>query len=114
MSRLFQNHLKFRCGWCAGSTAAAHPARHGPPPAGEEPGSTAATAPAVTVNRGRTPPNHATGTGALAKAGVASAVSAGMRCLAVDRVGRPEPLSAADRVVTTVTIEAIDEMTKRS
>ena len=45
-----------------------------------------------------------------APAGVASAVAAGMRCLAVDRGGHPELLTQADRVVKTVTVEAIEEL----
>ncbi len=49
-----------------------------------------------------------------APAGVASAVAASMRCLAVDRVGQPKLLSRADRIVTAVTIEAIDELASES
>ena len=45
-----------------------------------------------------------------APAGVSSAIAAGMRCLAVDRVGRPELLAGASRVVTIVTIEAIEKL----
>jgi HAD superfamily hydrolase (TIGR01509 family) len=48
-----------------------------------------------------------------APAGVASAKAAGMRCLAVDRVGWPDVLAEADRVVTRVTIEEIDQMAER-
>ncbi len=47
-----------------------------------------------------------------APAGVASAVAAGMRCLAVDRSGQSDRLSQADRVVKTVTIEAIEELAR--
>ncbi len=45
-----------------------------------------------------------------APAGVASAVAAGMRCLAVDRTGHPERLRAADRIVRAVSIEAIEDV----
>ncbi len=48
-----------------------------------------------------------------APAGVASAIGAGMRCLAVDRVGHPERLTAADRIVRTVTIDAVEELARR-
>jgi HAD superfamily hydrolase (TIGR01509 family) len=48
-----------------------------------------------------------------APAGVASAVAAGMRCLAVDRTGHPELLFRADRVVNTVTIDAIEALARR-
>jgi len=43
-----------------------------------------------------------------APAGIASARAAGMRCLAVQRSRDPAQLAAADRVVETVTIEAIE------
>jgi len=45
-----------------------------------------------------------------APAGVASAVAAGMRCLAVDRSGQPELLAQARRIVTSVSFEAIEEL----
>ena len=45
-----------------------------------------------------------------APAGIASALAAHMRCLAVNRTGHPERVAQADRVVTAVTIEAIVEM----
>lgn len=48
-----------------------------------------------------------------APAGVASAIAAGMRCLAVDRVGHPELLAQADRVVTAITIDAIEGLAGR-
>ena len=47
-----------------------------------------------------------------APAGIASAIAAGMRCLAVDRVGSPELLSQANRVVTSVTIDAIERLAR--
>ncbi|HEX3723672.1 MAG TPA: HAD family phosphatase [Nitrolancea sp.] len=43
-------------------------------------------------------------------AGIASARAANMRCLAVNRTGHPDRTAQADRVVTAVTIEAIEEM----
>ena len=45
-----------------------------------------------------------------APAGVAAAKAAGMRCLAVDRTGRPERLAAADRVVRRLTPEAVEAL----
>ncbi|HET9016776.1 MAG TPA: HAD family phosphatase [Thermomicrobiaceae bacterium] len=45
-----------------------------------------------------------------APAGVAAAKAAGMRCLAVDRVGRPEWLAAADQVVAHLTPEAVEAL----
>jgi HAD superfamily hydrolase (TIGR01509 family) len=42
-----------------------------------------------------------------APAGIASARAAGMRCLAVDRLGQPEPLRQADRIVTRVSLKAV-------
>jgi HAD superfamily hydrolase (TIGR01509 family) len=39
--------------------------------------------------------------------GIASARAAGIRCLAVDRLGRPDLLAEADRVVTCVTLQAV-------
>lgn len=49
-----------------------------------------------------------------APAGVSSAIAAGMRCLAVDRVGRPGLLARANRVVTTVTIGAIEDLVQEA
>ncbi|HEX7103762.1 MAG TPA: HAD family phosphatase [Nitrolancea sp.] len=43
-----------------------------------------------------------------APAGIASARAAGMRCLAAQRFRDPAQLAAADRIVETVTIEAIE------
>lgn len=40
--------------------------------------------------------------------------AAGMRCLAVDRTGHPELLKQADRIVTSVTIEAIEELARNT
>lgn len=45
-----------------------------------------------------------------APAGVAAARAAGMRCLAVDRLGRPETLAQADRVVPELTMAAVEEL----
>jgi HAD superfamily hydrolase (TIGR01509 family) len=49
-----------------------------------------------------------------APAGIASARAAGMRCLAAQRSREPALLSAADRVVETVTIEAIEGLMERA
>lgn len=43
-------------------------------------------------------------------AGIASAIAAGMRCLAIDRTGHPELLAQAHRVTTTLTIEEIEAL----
>jgi HAD superfamily hydrolase (TIGR01509 family) len=49
-----------------------------------------------------------------APAGIASARAAHMRCLAVDRTDNPERVAQADRIVTTVTIEEIEEMLRET
>ncbi|HVX30062.1 MAG TPA: HAD family phosphatase [Nitrolancea sp.] len=48
-----------------------------------------------------------------APAGIASARAAGMRCLAVQRSRGHAILSAADRIVDTVTVEAIEGLMKQ-
>lgn len=45
-----------------------------------------------------------------APAGVEAARRAGMRCLAVDRLGRPERLAGADLVVETLSIDAVERL----
>lgn len=45
-----------------------------------------------------------------APAGIAAARAAGMRSLAIDRLGAPQRLAAADRVVARISLTAIEEL----
>jgi HAD superfamily hydrolase (TIGR01509 family) len=44
--------------------------------------------------------------------GIASAKAAGMRCLAVDRLGQPAALAAADRIVSRVSLAEVEALTR--